>query len=231
MDHCRRTALRLLGAAGSGLALAGCLSDDEPGTPNGDDDGKGEFQHVDEPPYDITEQDCPQSGEERDPLWLCADIPDSPSVSFEQVETSSSVLDGEGLQEDPDTGAVQLYATLLLDSDDRSRIDRSLETSATELIEGTDFQSAGILIAQTGWGSGTVTPHIKRVESTDGRLHAVGCYRRPCGQTDDVTARATVVRFQRPDAIDSATVSLIADPATRLHVWSTDGVVTVLDDS
>ncbi|MEF8901987.1 MAG: hypothetical protein V5A25_12310 [Halovenus sp.] len=124
MDHSRRSTLRLIGLAGAGLTLAGCLAGDDPENDDGDD-SDGEFQHVDEPPYETTEPECPQSGGERDPLWLCANMAAEPSVQLEQVETNGSVLQDEGLQYDPDTTAMQFYATLLTGAEDLDRLDAS----------------------------------------------------------------------------------------------------------
>ena len=89
------------------------------------------------------------------------------------------------------------------------------------------FVGEAVLVAQTGWGSGSVTPHLKRIEETEEGVHAFGCYRRPCAQTDDYTARAVVARFERPAARFSAAVSLTVDAETRVNVAGEEGVVTV----
>lgn len=223
MDTPRRKLLQTVGFTAAGVALAGCTFQ----YGSGDDDDDEEFQHVDEPPYEISEPDCPESGEDRDPLWLCANMAAEPSISFEQADTSGTILSEEGLQFDPDTLDMQFYATLLTEAADLDRIDRSLASAPVDLVEGTDFGAEAVLIAQTGWGSGTYTPHLKRLEEVEEGVHAHGCYRRPCAATDDVTQRTVVARFERPDALETATVSLTVDPETRVHFRTTDDVLTV----
>lgn len=230
MDVPRR---QLLGIAGSSVAcvgLAGCLSGTAPR--NDTDDGTtgtdtGGFQRVDEPPHDITEPECDPPDDGRDPLWLCEHMAAEPTRSFEQVETSGSVLRDEGLHLDHEQNGRQFYATLLTDAEGVDRIDRSQNSSAVALIEETDFSSDAILVAQTGWGSGSVTPHLERIEATGDGIHAFGCYRRPCVWTDDYTSRTVVARFERPDALDTGVVSLTVDARTRIHFRVDEGVVTV----
>jgi hypothetical protein len=123
----------------------------------------------------------------------------------------------------------QVYATLLTDVDDRPRIaDRAGDPLQT-LIEETTFPEDVVLVAQTGWGSGSVRPHIKRIEETAEGLHAYGCYRRPCGGTTDVTVRSIAARVPRPDTLATATVSLTIDPDHQVTFDTSEGVVTVTE--
>ena len=132
------------------------------GNNDNDDDKNDDFQRVDEPPHESSEPECPDTGGERDSLWLYVNMPAEPSLAFEQQETTSVVLLDEGLGTDFDESNSQFYAALLTADADLDRIDRSLSTPATGLIEGTDFDSEGALVGQTGWGSGSVTPRLKR---------------------------------------------------------------------
>jgi hypothetical protein len=231
MDRNRRRALQAVGLAGATAALSGCLVENDSATDGADSDDEndetGEFTRVDQPPYGITEPPCPGSGEERNALWLCANMPAEPSLPFEQAQTSGMVFRDEGLQYNGDILDSQFYATLLTDPDDLDRVDRTRNSSPAALIEGTNFGSQAVLVAQTGWGSGTVTPHLKRIESTATGIHAFGCYFSPCAGTDDVTQRTVFARFPRSEPLDSATVSLTVDPGTRVHFRSGEGVVTV----
>ncbi|MFU1780072.1 hypothetical protein ACM16X_01690 [Haloarcula japonica] len=207
----------------------GTPTDTENGTPSGLPDG---VERVDAPPYDIEEPVC--SGEEKnedyDPLYLCANMPAEPSLAFDQRPARGTVFRDEGLQFSPgdDSGGNgnQLYATLLTGPDD---VDR-LEDDGDELhafVSETDFERQAVLVVQTGWGSGSILPHLKRIETTDTGIHAFGCYTRPCVYTADYTARTTVARFDRPDALDSGVVSLTVDPSTRYNVATGEGVVTI----
>lgn len=243
MDRNRRRLLRAVGLTAASTALAGCLTEDDSATdgtgpdadqddgtdPDDETDGTDEFQRVDQPPYEISEPSCSGSGEGRNPLWLCANMPAEPTLEFSQAQTSGTVFRDEGLQYDADTLDMEFYAALLTTPEDRDRIDRTRSSTPVELIEEAAFDSEAVLVVQTGWGSGTVTPHLERVESTAEGIHAFGCYFRPCGGTDDVTQRTVVARFPHPETLDSATVSLTVDPATRVHFRSTEDVVTVED--
>jgi hypothetical protein len=183
--------------------------------------------HVDEPPYEIVEPDCGDGS--RDPLWLCVNMPADPSLAFEQESTRRSVLVDEGLSYDGDTIAPQFYATFLTDESDLERVDRDNGGQPAELAAGTDFATAAVLVVQTGWGSGTVTPHLKRIEETEDGIHAYGCYYQPCGGTSDFTTRTVVARFERPETLSAGEVSLTIDVDTRVTFDTGEGVVTIED--
>jgi hypothetical protein len=188
----------------------------------------GSDPHVDEPPYEIVEPECGDG--ERDPLWLCANMPADPSIGFEQESTRGSVLVDEGLSYDGDTVTPQFYATFLTDESDLERIDQENGDTPAQLAAGTDFAAEAVLVVQTGWGSGTVTPHLKRIEETDDGIHAYGCYYRPCGGTSDFTSRTVLARFERPDTLSTGAVSLTVDVDTRVTFSVDEGVVTVGED-
>ncbi|GCF14295.1 hypothetical protein Harman_22300 [Haloarcula mannanilytica] len=186
-----------------------------------------DLERVDSPPYEIEDIECniDDSGEgDRDPLYLCANMSAEPSLSFEQVSTRGTLAD-EGLEFAPDNNDDQLYAALLTSADDIERFEDSGD--AYRLAADTDFGSHAVLVVQTGWGSGSVLPHLKRIEETAAGVHAFGCYTQPCVYTDDFTARSTVARFERPDTLESGVVSLTVDPETRYNVATGEGVVTL----
>lgn len=223
MEPTRRRVLRVVGLSATAVA-AGCLS----AAPRNDGTGGGGGDpHVDAPPYGIEEPDCDPPDEDRDPLWLCENMAAGPSLPFEQVEARSPVLRGEGLSLDDEAGDAQFYAALLTGEGDLDRVRRDDGDDAVELVESTSFDAEAVLVVQTGWGSGSVTPHLKRVEATEDGVHAFGCYRRPCVRTDDYSLRTVVARFERPEALDSAAVSLTVDAETRVTVRAGEGVVTV----
>lgn len=198
-------------------------------TPNGLPAG---VERVDAPPYDIEEPECSGNGqnEDYDPRYLCANMPAEPSLAFEQRPTRGTVFRDAGLQLSPgdDSGGNgdQLYATLLTGSDGVDRLDDDGD-EIHAFVSETDFERQAVLVVQTGWGSGSILPHLKRIEATDTGIHAFGCYTRPCVYTADYTARTTVARFERPDALDAGLVSLTVDPATRYTVATDEGVVTI----
>jgi hypothetical protein len=203
-------------------------TDDE--TPTDTPDGlPGGLERVDTPPYEIEDIECniDDSGEgARDPLYLCANMPAEPSLSFEQVSTRGTLFADEGLEFADDNTDDQLYATLLTDADDIERFEDD-SGDAYSLAADTDFESHAVLVVQTGWGSGSIIPHLKRIEETENGIHAFGCYTRPCVYTEDFTARSTVARVERPDTLDSGVVSLTVDTSTRYNVATSEGVVTI----
>jgi hypothetical protein len=184
---------------------------------------------IDTPPYEITEPSCDGIDDGRDPLWLCANMPAEPSLDFEQVETSSSVLQYGGLRHMPNSTDTHVYVTVLTSEDDLGRIYDDPERDAIALIESTDFESEAVLLVETAWGSGSVTPHLKRIEATDEGIHAFGCYRRPCAGTDDYTVRTAVARFEQPETLDSTSVSLTVNADSRITIEAAETVVTATD--
>lgn len=192
-------------------------------------DGDNDEHRVDQPPYEIDEPEC-EDDTDGNPRYLCENMPADPSLAFEQESTSQSVLADEGLSLDMDTEATgdhQFYATFLTEDSDLARLEDDRDGPTAEFIENTDFESEVVLVVETGWGSGTVTPHLKRIEATDDGVHAFGCYRRPCVVTTDVTSRTVAARFERPDTLALAGVSLTVDADTRITFDTTDSVVTV----
>jgi len=187
------------------------------------------LDRVETPPYEVEAVECniDDSGEgDRDPLYLCANMPAEPSLSFEQESTRGTLFAGEGLARAPDDDGDQLYATLLTEAEDIEQFEND-SSDAYSLAADTDFGSHAVLVVQTGWGSGSIVPHLKRIEETADGVHAFGCYTQPCMYTSDFTARSTVVRFERPDALDSGVVSLTVDPSTRYNLTTGEGVVTI----
>ncbi|EMA11434.1 hypothetical protein SAMN05443574_103135 [Haloarcula vallismortis] len=202
-------------------------TDDE--TPTDTLDGlPDDLKRVDTPPYEIENSECDfdDSDEgDRDPLYLCVNMPAEPSLSFEQETTRGTLFADEGLEGPPDDGD-QLYATLLTEAEDIERFEND-SSNAYSLAADTDFGTHAVLVVQTGWGSGSIVPHLKRIEETADGIHAFGCYTQPCIYTSDFTARSTVVRFERPDALDSGVVSLTVDPSMRYNVVTDEDVVTI----
>lgn len=197
-------------------------------TPIDHDAMGGELPRVDEPPYEITEPEC-SGADERDPLWLCENMDAEPSLGFDQADIASTIFADEGLYYQEEAGDAQYYATLLTDADDMDRVHPDAQGETVDLIEETDFDEEVVLVVETGWGSGSHRPHLKRIEETDSGIHAYGCYRRPCVQTDDYTVRTVAARIDRPDSLKDGLVSLTVDAETRVNIEIGEGVVTVTD--
>ncbi|WP_436933588.1 hypothetical protein [Halovenus marina] len=183
---------------------------------------------VDTPPYEIEEPPC-NGPEDEQPVWLCENMSAEPSLDFEQAETGSSVLQYGGLRHMPQSTNTQVYVTVLTDADDIDRVYPDWGNDAIALIESTEFESEAVLLIETAWGSGSVTPHLKRIETTDEGIHAFGCYRRPCVRTDDYTTRTAVARFEQPETLDSTAVSLTVSADSQVTIDATETVVTATD--
>lgn len=235
MPLTRRRVLQSVAAATAG-GLAGCvtgLTDDGDDNGDGGESGNpGDFERFDDPPGEIAEPDfeseCPPVGDEHDPLYLCETTAAEPTLAFEQVETNRPVLYEEGLEwtTPGPPPSPQYYATLLTEPDDLDRIFQDGNHPALDLIEETTFDSEAVLVAEIGWPSPEVTPHLKRIESTADGVHAFGCYRRPCEQSDQLGDQTVVARFQRPETLEVATVSLVNATDGRVTFRSTEGVVS-----
>jgi len=248
MARTRRAALRVAGVSVAALA-AGCLDDtdsaggtptdqpsetptDEPSeTPTPGGQLPANLERVDEPPYESSVPDCGDIGSGdggRDPLYLCANMPAEPSLSFTQSNTRGTVLVDEGLAQ---SGSYddQIFATLLTEAADLDRVDNETAGETAQLIRATDFDTHAVLVVQTGWGSGSVSPHVERVEATDTGVHAFGCHSDPCIQTDDITSRTAAVRFERPDTLETGVVSLTVAADERWNAAAGEGVVTIPD--
>lgn len=139
---------------------------------------------IDTPPYEITEPACGDEAH-RDTLWLCTAMPAEPSIDFDQVATSTLVFANEGLRVQGQAATDEYYATMLLEVSRLDRLHDEASQSVVEFLAGTAFDSHVVLAAQTGLGSGSKTPHLKRIEATSPGIHAFGCLRQPCAWTDD----------------------------------------------
>jgi hypothetical protein len=254
MERSRRDVLGLAGVSVATLA-AGCLDDtgsaggssgtptdgsagtptepaetptDGAETPTGPATDGGlpaDLERVDEPPYRITVPDCGDDTD-RDPLYLCANMPSEPSLSFTQEAARGSVLEDSGLELGDESGN-EMFATLLTGASDTDRLAEDASGGAAQLVEATDFDSHAVLIVETGWGSGSVVPHVKRVETTDDGVHAFGCHSAPCIVTSDYISRTVAVRFERPGTVETGVASLTVAADERWNVAAGEGAVTI----
>ena len=233
MQHTRRDVLGFAGVSLSALA-AGCLrGPGGTGTPTANATATpattaplpADLARVDEPPYEIDQSECGDD-DERDPLSLCANMAAEPSLSFEQAAGRGNILAESGLQLRAEHANREMYVTLLT-GPDRLRSDATGDPA--QLVRETDFDSHAVVVVQTGWGSGSVYPSLKRIETTVTGVHAFGCHTAPCAQTMDLAMRTAAVRFERPDTLDSAVVSLTVERDERWNVAASEGVVTIPD--
>lgn len=201
--------------------------DDDSG---GDDDGEviiPEDPRVDEPPYDVSEPeypDDPTDDEEWDERYLCAAMPEEPSQEFEPVQASLRrwELDIDSPNPSYHVRLVTSHAEL----EEWVAVDDSPDANR---LADVDFDDETVVIVESGFGSGSVSHHWKRVAVEDGIVHLHGCYTQPLLRTDDYTARHSVLVVERPETLSFARVSLTVDSDRRVHVNSTEGVVSPED--
>lgn len=235
--HSRRGVL-LSGAALGATLSAGCFgvddgSDEEPTEPT---EAIPEEPRVDEPPYEVETQ--PDDRDEYDPLYLCANMPDASERSVQMVPGPRADLLLS--THDPDSGE-DAYAVRALTSADEVREVFDLggsdddgqnegDESVEEPLDAVDFERYVLVVVEDGYGSGSVTHHFERAEETDRGFRLHGCLRIPYERTDDLSTRHSVVKVERPEDFEFARVSLTVDADRRVHVNSTEGVVTVEPD-
>lgn len=224
--------LDIAGGTADGVAVTPVDVPETPSDPTTDGRLPAGLERVDEPPYDITVPECDSSDgapPERDPLYLCGNMPAEPSLSFAQATMRGSALADAGLELGEESGN-EMFATLLTEAADPDRVSDDVVGGPGRLIEETDFETHAVLVVETGWGSGSAYPHVKRVEATDDGVRAFGCHSDPCIRTDDYTSRTTAVRFERPGTLETAVVSLTVAPDERWNVAAGEGVVSMPDD-
>lgn len=231
METYRRRFLHSVALAAS-AASAGCLQGGEADSENGDDEPTStvtENPRVDEPPYDIEEQ--PDDEEEWNEQYLCEHMSGDSDLEFQPV--SAPRLTDSLLTDDHDG---EEYAVRALTSAEAVREVFEVGESEgggegdgepEEPIDRIDFDENVVLVVESGYGSGAVRHHWERVEVTDRGFRLYGCYMIPYIRTMDVTSRHSVVQVERPNDFEFARVSLTVDSERRVHVNSTEGVVSV----
>ena len=225
---------RIAGAgalAGLTTGLAGCLDGDDVGTPDTTPTPTPTPEEpdprVDDPPHDIEEPD-PGTGEgEWNEHYLCEAIDDAPTLSFEGAVATGPVSLGEalgGLDYDGRESDEEYFVDLVTTAEAFDAVDDALR----EELGTPDFDEEAVLVVQSGWGSSSVRSKLVRIEPADGGIHAHGCHVVPFVQTDDVTVRTLVVRFDRPDdGLEGATVSLTVAPERRVVLVAGEGAVSL----
>lgn len=211
------------------------------GTPTPDDgtstsDGRGgtvveEDPRVDEPPYRIERPDPPDDPsdpEDWNELYLCENMPAEPSLPFEQLPGARVAEQALSLEhgEHSDAYHVRVLATEEARDD---ALDLSASDARTrERLSALDFEEHALLVVESGYGSGSIEHRWKRLEDVDDGIHLYGCYTQPYVYTDDITSRSSVVLIEYPaDAVELARISLTVDEDRRVHVNSTEGIVTL----
>lgn len=229
----------LAGTALATVASAGCLqADDEGRNGNGNENGNGDSEpktavpedpRVDDPPYEIEEQ--PTDSDEWNQLSLCENMSTDSDLEFQTVSApradlllSNADAENEAYAVRALTSAEEVREGFELGGDDGG--DGSGE-EPEESVDAIDFAENVLLVVESGFGSGSVAHHWKRAEATDRGVRLHGCHTSPYERTDDLTARHSVVRVERPENFELARVSLTVDAERRVHFNSTEGAVTV----
>jgi hypothetical protein len=228
-----------------GAAVAGCLGPSRPGDggdqPSGDtatpSDGtrtdsaeSGDTgDRVDEPPYQIQRPEPPEdptAPDDWNELYRCEHMPAEPTIQFEQL--SGVRLANPALSAGYGDHDRAYSVRILADASARdSVLDLSGSTDrARERLRGLNFQQHAILVIESGYGSGAIDHHWKRLENRDDEVWLFGCHTTPYEQTDDIDTRSSVIVVERPAAaFDLAQVWLTVSEDRRVHFDSTEGVV------
>lgn len=197
------------------------------GSEQGGDGVIPEEPRVDEPPYEITEPEPPDSWDDDwNDHYLGEEMPMEPSLEFD-------VLSGGGLAESAlsiDDETDGQYVVHLLESEDErdERFDfERIDDTDRERMLNVDFDDQLLVVVESGFGSGSVDHRWNRVEDVEDGIHLHGYYTEPFERTADYTTRVSTLLVERPaDDVGLARVSLTVDAETRVHVNSTEGAVT-----
>lgn len=212
------------------VAATGCLQG-EAETGNGGSEPTSavpEDPRIDEPPYDVEAQ--PNDPDAWNRLYLCENMSAESDLEFGMV--SAPRADLLLSTHDPDDGDAFAVRALTSETevrevfelgDDGDGGDGGKEPEGP--VDATDFEEYVLLVVESGYGSGSITHHWKRVEATDRGFRLHGCHAVPYERTDDLTSRHSVVRVERPEAFEIARVSLTVDEDRRVHFNSTEAVV------
>lgn len=240
-----------LAGVGCGVSIthAGCLADNRPTDGSSDenrDDNESrvsnetednsttvienekaveEDSRVTEPPYEIEQPDTPDNPEEGDEWndeYLGEHMKTEPSLAFETLSVPVDRVRDTGLGggDGPDDEAYEVR--VVEDTDDYEAIFRR------DSLNAIDFDEYLLILVESGIGSGSVEHRWARVEADGGIVHLYGYYTDPYEQTDDLDTRFSVLKVERPsDDVEFARVSLTVEEERRIHVNSTEGVVTL----
>lgn len=193
------------------------------------DDVVTEEPRVDEPPYEIEPQSPPaDEADDWDEHYLGRDIAEEPSLEFDPLD---GVRPRETLAWDRN-GTDQQFRVQALETASEVETVFDLEAAETDTkarLEDVDFERQCVLVVESGFGSGSVRHEWQRVEPADGVLEVHGYYATPFEQTDDITARHSVLVSDRPPetGFEYTRVFLTVDPDTRVRFNSTEGTVPV----
>lgn len=206
-------------------AVSGCLDrGDATDIGGGNPTAVPEEPRVDVPPYDI---ETPQSDrEDWNELYLCEHMAAESDLEFQ--EPASRRPDPLLSTHDSEDG--DAYAVRALTSADEVRSVFDFNEGGDDpdgALDQIDFEEYLVLVVEDGYGSGSISHHWKRVETTGTGLHLHGCHRQPYEQTDDLTARHSVLKVERPEGFEIARVSLTVGEDRRVHFNSTEAVVSI----
>lgn len=229
----RRTIL-----TGTGIALSttitGCLGgagNTGGNSEEGENEQIEENSRVDEPPHEITSQDDKDS-DDWNAEYLGEHIEREPSLAFEEVPVTRRVLADEQLP-DPDD-ETEAYRIALVESE-RER-DENLDIQepaysekSRERLETVDFDESVLIVVESGYGSSSVEHRWKRVEEIEDGIHLHGYHTDPWAGDGDITTWVSVLEVERPsDDLTFARVSLTVGEDRRVHLNSTEGVVSLV---
>lgn len=218
----RRRFITAAGIAGT-AALAGCVANDDNGD-NGTGASTPPEERIDSPPH--SPERPPGEEDEWDRHYLGEGMETDPSLSFEAVDVRLA---------DPRLGAPSAtedeYAARLVTSRDDLEAQVDIDASGDRLAN-VDFDEEAVVIVESGYGSGSLHHEWTRVEDTEDGLYLHGYYVTPFVRTDDLTARRSALVVETsPGAEALAHVSLTVDVDRRVNFDSSEGIVTVGEDS
>ncbi|AXR78121.1 hypothetical protein [Natrarchaeobaculum sulfurireducens] len=137
-----------------------------------------------------------------------------------------------GAEVEPGDGEME-YHVRLLESETALTDVIDLETTDdkdAETLEAIDFAETAVVVVESGWGSSSVHHRWARIEGDEDTIHLHGYYTDPHFGTMDYTTRHSVIVVERPADLEFARASITVSEDYRVHVNSTEGVVSLEAD-
>ena len=158
----------------------------------------------------------------------------------DDLESDDGAVENESDLDEPDEddavghgdGDEEFFVRLLEhEADLADAIDlEATDDDDAETLEAVDFAETVVVIVESGWGSSSVHHRWVRIEDDGDAIHLHGYYTDPQFGTTDYTTRHSVVTVDRPADLEFARASVTVGENRRVHVNSTEGVVSLADD-
>ncbi|WP_436345745.1 hypothetical protein [Natronorubrum sp. FCH18a] len=211
------------------------------GDENEDEETVEENPRITEPSHDIERPDSPEDPHDPDdPFdpedndwneeYLGDQMATEPSLEFEPLSTPAVTIRDTMFGVDAEPSDEAYRVRLVGDENEYESVfdDEDADDETRDRLRAVDFDESVLVLVESGFGSGSIGHRWARVEDDDGIAQLHGYYTDPYVLTSDLTTRTSVIELERPSGgLELARVSLTVGENRRVHVNSTEGVVTL----